>query len=81
MVCEHGCVAKGSERVVELTPPRFECGVDGQDLTELVRDELSAEVPVAFDRGRARPFRVVVTCPGAGREHDVSVTGQVRYSR
>jgi hypothetical protein len=66
---------------MELTPARYVCTVDGKDLTDLVREELTAEIPVAFDRRGTRPFRVIVNCPGKGRDHEVSVSGQVRYPK
>jgi hypothetical protein len=64
---------------MELSPTRYECTEDGQDLTTLVHDEVTAEIPLAYRRDQPRPFRVVVNCPGDGRPHEVAVTGQARY--
>jgi hypothetical protein len=67
-MCEYGNV--------KLDPERYECTVDGHDVTELVHEELSLRIPLAFDRrAEMRPFQVVVTCPGGAKEHDVSVSG------
>jgi hypothetical protein len=65
---------------VNLDPERYECTVDGRDVTELVHEELSLRIPAAYDRrAEKRHFKVVVTCPGRDSEHEVSVSGT--YSR
>jgi hypothetical protein len=71
----------GTDTVAELAPATYQCHLDHQDLTDEVREELADQIPVAFKKRGLRPFEVIVTCPGAGTPHDVSVSGQVRYSR
>jgi hypothetical protein len=63
---------------MELTPGRFVCEEHDIDLTDLVRDELSESVPVAFRWRRPRRFEVVVECAG-GSTHEVTCVGEVRY--
>jgi hypothetical protein len=73
-------VLNGTDPVAELAPATYQCHVDKQDLTDLVREELAEQVPVAFNKRGLRPFRVVVTCPGSGGSHEVVCSGHVRYS-
>jgi hypothetical protein len=61
---------------VTLNPGRFECPEHHIDLTGLVEqaiDELGP--PVAYRR--ARPFQVIVTCPGSSGTgpHPLTCTG------
>jgi hypothetical protein len=65
---------------MELTPADYRCDVHQQDLTELVREQLTTIITASFARATAgRDFRVIVTCPGAngqqGTAHDVACTG------
>ncbi|MEU7906606.1 hypothetical protein [Actinoplanes sp. NPDC049118] len=71
----------GTDPVAELAPQTYQCHLDNRDLTDQVREELAEQVPVAFRKRGLRPFEVIVTCPGTTAPHDVSVSGQVRYSR
>ncbi|HET8659749.1 MAG TPA: hypothetical protein VFM55_12210 [Micromonosporaceae bacterium] len=59
---------------MELIPAEYRCADDGQDLTALVREELEEWVPASF--GRRDTFRVVVTCPGGEKPHEVGVSGR-----
>ncbi|HEY1346708.1 MAG TPA: hypothetical protein VGF54_17095 [Streptosporangiaceae bacterium] len=50
-----------------LDPDRYECPDHHTDLTELVQEALEELGPVAYGRrSGARPFQVIVTCPGTG---------------
>lgn len=70
---------------MRLVPDPPTCPHDGTDLREQVIAELRADPEVvvnAFARTRAggrrgaRPYLVIVTCPGAGHEeHEVDVQG------
>jgi hypothetical protein len=61
-----------------LDPDRYECPDHHTDLTSQVEQALE-EIgpPVAYRKPGARPFQVIVTCPGAsgtGR-HSLTCTG------
>jgi hypothetical protein len=60
---------------MELTPERYVCGEHGTDLTELVREQVSEQRPVAFGRRGPKPFIVVVPCPAGG--HELAFSGEV----
>jgi hypothetical protein len=75
--------------VVDLEPASFECPTHRVDVTELVREVLAEEgPPVAYDwppgrlfgRRSARPFEVIVSCPGDGPDsvHPVTCAGTYR---
>lgn len=59
---------------VELIPAEYQCADDGQDLTALVREEMEDWVPASF--ARRDTFRVIVTCPGDEKPHEVAVSGR-----
>jgi hypothetical protein len=69
---------------MKLIPEKVRCPVDGVDLTELTRTQLGEEMPVGFGfsvkrrRIAAKPFLVLITCPGNGKSppHDVTVSGE-----
>ena len=57
-----------------LTPPTYECPTHHVDLTAVVERALEEEgPPVAFGK---RPFRVLVSCPGAGTAHQLACSGE-----
>jgi hypothetical protein len=65
-----------------LNPSSYECPEHHIDLTDLVGEMLGHdEPPVAYFRLRrttaARPFQVIVTCPGADGEaaHQLTCSG------
>jgi hypothetical protein len=72
---------------VTLDPGRYECPEHHVDLTDLVTEALAEEfdMPAVAYRGRLfsgrrtgpRPFRVIVTCPGAdgSGEHPLTCAG------
>ena len=63
---------------VEITPSQFHCHDHQQeDLTELVKEELELRTAAAFPATGSKDFRVIVTCPGAGTEHEVVCSGTV----
>jgi len=59
------------------TPGSFRCTEHDQDLTELVHEELDLQIPATFHPKKPKEFRVIVTCPGSGTEHQVACTGTV----
>ncbi len=65
-----------------LDPSRYECPEHHIDLTDLVEETLAGDgPPVAYFHLRkptaARPFQVIVTCPGANGAgaHQLTCTG------
>jgi hypothetical protein len=58
-------------------PTVFQCGEDQSDLTQLVQEELEAQIPAAFNVKRPKKFRVVVSCSGGEKPHDVACSGQI----
>ena len=51
---------------MNVDPASFTCPTHGHDLTPMVVEALDEQgPPVAFGRGRRRPFEVLVSCPGA----------------
>jgi hypothetical protein len=64
-----------------LDPGRYECPDHHIDLTDQVEQALADDdlPPVAFRRAPgARPFRVIVRCPGDGRAgaHSLTCSGK-----
>jgi hypothetical protein len=69
---------------MKINPAQYQCPQHHTDLTDLVQEELDAEITsVAYKRrllvGRKPPapktFEVIVTCPGNGTPHDQTCTG------
>jgi hypothetical protein len=70
---------------MKLDPDRYQCPEHNVDLTAQVTDALDdVSPPVAFRKvllgshyAEARPFQVIVTCPGTGGtgEHSLTCTG------
>jgi hypothetical protein len=67
-----------------LDPAQYECPEDKTDLTAMVEEALVDDgEPVAYlgvvsrDYRRSRPFKVIVTCPGAdgAAPHRVTCSG------
>jgi hypothetical protein len=61
-----------------LDPGRYECPDHHTDLTGLVEEALDEQgPPVAYRRPGARPFQVIVTCPGTDgtRAHSLTCIG------
>jgi hypothetical protein len=62
---------------VELSPTSYRCAEHGTDLTERVSEQLEERVPVAFGPSKARPFVVIVECPGGEHRHRLQFEGQI----
>jgi hypothetical protein len=62
---------------MELDPSTYRCPTHGVDLTELVREQVSELGRVLYKRPADSQFRVIVTCPGQGSEHELGCTGTI----
>jgi hypothetical protein len=69
---------------MKINPAQYQCPQHHTDLTDLVQEQLDADVPpVAYKRGPLlgrkppppQPFEVIVTCPGAETPHDQTCIG------
>ena len=69
---------------MKTNPDGYQCPQHHTDLTDLVQEELDADMPpVAYKRGLLpgrkppppTPFEVIVTCPGDGTPHAQTCTG------
>jgi hypothetical protein len=72
---------------ITLDPAAYTCPDHGTDLTDQVKQALEEEddTPRAYRRPllgrrtpRARPFEVIITCPGGGQAHSLTCTGTYR---
>lgn len=69
--------------MIKINPAQYQCPQHHVDLTDLVQEELDADIPVAYKRrllpGQKPPaptqFEVIVTCPGDDTPHDQTCTG------
>jgi len=70
---------------MQLSPEQYGCAEHGTDLTREVRARLTGKVPIAYYRFQNRsnappePFKVIVSCPGQGKEHRLRFSGKVLY--